>query len=267
MSTFAFGDIQGCYKEFRYLLKQCRFNSAVDNLWLVGDLINRGPDNRETLDFVMSLGDSATTVLGNHDLHFLAIARGKGSQSSSDTLGDLLEHKNLDQYVEWIRTRPMIHYDRELNCAMVHAGLPPIWSVNVCLERANEVEALLSGNNCDDFLDVMYGNEPPTWHDEIVGMDRIRLLTNFFTRMRFCRGDASLELTHKTLQAPAGYRPWFEFPRPDRTNIVFGHWAALEGNTGLPHIHALDTGCVWGRTLTAMRLEDGQLFQCPAGSG
>ncbi|MDH5737363.1 MAG: symmetrical bis(5'-nucleosyl)-tetraphosphatase, partial [Gammaproteobacteria bacterium] len=169
-------------------------------------------------------------------------------------------------YIEWLRQCPLIHYDADQGYLMVHAGLPPIWNIKTCLERANEVEEILSGEMYKDFLAVMYGDEPAIWDDNLQGMDRIRIITNYFTRLRYCTREGKIELNHKTRKAPQGYRPWFEFDRERMPQIIFGHWAALEGHTGLSHIHALDTGCVWGRTLSALRIDDGQLFSCPAGT-
>lgn len=270
MSTYAIGDIQGCFDEFRLILDQCQFDPGKDRLWLVGDLINRGPKNLETLQFILGLGDCVTTVLGNHDLHFLAVARGFGKVKKGDTFTDLLESDQCSDLADWIRNRPLIHYDSQLGFVMIHAGLPPTWSVQTCIERAKEVEAVLGGNSCDAFLQVMYGDEPSSWSDELHGMDRIRLITNYFTRLRYCTADGKLELTHKTSVSPEGYKPWFQYPRKlemggakenqKPISILFGHWAALEGKTGAKDIYNLDTGCVWGNCLTAMKLEDRDIF-------
>lgn len=265
MSTYAVGDIQGCFDEFQALLKKCRFNPHKDKLWLVGDLINRGKKNIQTLDYLIELGDSVKLVLGNHDLHFLAMAKGNGKPSRSDTIQDLLEHQNCDLYVHWLRQHPLVYTDQTLDYVMVHAGLPPIWSISTCLERAREVETILSGDSYESFLSVMYGDEPSEWDDQLKGMDRIRLITNYFTRMRYCTRNARLELNHKTTDQPTGFSPWFTFRRPEQTQILFGHWAALDGVTNNENTHALDTGCVWGRRLTAMRLEDRKIFQCQSG--
>lgn len=270
MSTYAVGDLQGCYDEFRALLDSFQFDPSKDHLWLVGDLINRGPKNLETLNFIRQLGNVVTIVLGNHDLHFMAVARGFGSVKKSDTFQDILADKNCADLVDWLRTRPLVHYDADLGFLLVHAGVPPIWPIKTCLERAKEVEDILKGDRCDDFFKVMYGNNPESWDNDLGGMDRIRIITNYFTRIRYCTEAGKLELLHKTQVQPEGYKPWFQFPRarePGETmspSIVFGHWAALEGKTHIENIYALDTGCVWGKNLTAMRLEDRNLFSVPS---
>ena len=185
MSTFAIGDIQGCYREFRLLLDAMGFNPDQDNLWLVGDLINRGPDNRKVVDFVMSLGDRVCCVLGNHDLHFVAVASGLQYPSPSDTLEDLLTSPDCQAYVDWYRHQPLLHRDDELGFTMVHAGLPPQWSLEVAADRAAEVERQLASDEYLKFLAVMYGNEPAVWDDGLTGFDRLRIITNYFTRLRY----------------------------------------------------------------------------------
>jgi len=250
MSTYAIGDIQGCFDEFQLLLKKMAFDPGSDKLWLAGDLINRGPDNQAVMDYVMSLGDSATCVLGNHDLHFIAVANDLKTVSRSDTLDDLLSSTNCQDYVNWLRKQPLIHLDPDLGYAMVHAGIPPHWSLDEAKSRAVEVESCLTAEFYRDFLAVMYGNEPSSWSHSLTGYDRLRIITNYFTRLRFCKADGQLELTHKTTAAPAGFAPWFTFDRGNMDQkIVFGHWAALEGNTDRKDIIALDTGCVWGLSL------------------
>lgn len=259
MSTYAIGDIQGCRQELELLLEKINFSESEDHLWLVGDLINRGPDNAGVLDLLMQL-PNVTSVLGNHDLHFLAVATGQQTQKRSDTLSDLLDSPRLNDYIEYLRNLPLIHYDESRDIAMVHAGLPPHFDTRKCLVLAREVEDKLRSDDFTSFLSAMYGNEPALWQDELRGMERLRLITNYFTRLRFCREDGDLELLHKTDLAPPGYSPWFSFPRPDGTKILFGHWAALEGEAETDFAIALDTGCVWGRTLTAYRIEDETSF-------
>ncbi len=265
MSTYAIGDIQGCFREFHALLDLIDFRPSSDRLWLVGDLINRGPGNAETMDLVLSLPDPVI-ILGNHDLHFLAVATNCHRSVPQDTFGDLLARNDLDDLIEWFRHRPLIHHDSRLGYTMVHAGLPPIWDLDTCLERAREVENSLQGEHFRSFLENMYGNTPDRWHDTLAGNDRLRVITNYFTRMRFCTADGRLELQHKTTIQPQGYAPWFRHPAPahEGLRILFGHWAALEGKTDNPDVIALDTGCVWGRALTAIRLEDGRFFSVPA---
>ena len=259
MTTFVVGDIQGCYAEFRELLSVSGFRASSDTLWLVGDLVNRGPNNIDTLRYIMSL-ERTVTVLGNHDLHFLAIACGHHKQSRSDTLDDLLEAPELDDIIAWFRKRPLLHVDQANDIVMVHAGLPPIWTVDKAIALANEVEATLRSDQFDDFLGAMYGDQPDTWHESLTGVDRLRIITNYLTRIRYCTQAGKLELTAKTDIKPEGFDPWFSFPRPDTFRIIFGHWAALNGVTANSLAVALDTGCVWGRELTALRLEDGKRF-------
>lgn len=263
MSTYAVGDIQGCFDEFTALLELVAFDERNDHLWLVGDLINRGPDNRGVMDLVMSM-NNVVTVLGNHDLHFLAVARGRARARRGDTLDDLLESPRLPDYITFLRERPLIHFEAERNVLMVHAGLPPQLPVDACLSLAREVEATLKSDRFDEFLSAMYGNQPANWSDDLAGMARMRVITNYFTRLRYCAADGEMELTHKAGVAPDGFAPWFSFGRPDDTHILFGHWAALEGSTDAAFATALDTGCVWGRELTAIRLEDRARFSIPA---
>lgn len=263
MNTYAIGDIQGCRIELELLLKESGYLQSEDHLWFVGDLINRGPDNAGVLDLLMQL-PNVTCVLGNHDLHFLAVAMGSQTEKRGDTLSDLLTSKRLDTYIDYLRGLPLIHYDQERDIAMVHAGLPPNLDTYRCLELAGEVEQVLKTGGVEEFLSAMYGNEPAQWSEQLTGMDRLRLITNYFTRLRFCKEDGEIELLHKTDVAPPGYSPWFSFPRPDQTRILFGHWAALEGKVDTDFAVALDTGCVWGRHLTALRLEDDKTFSVPS---
>lgn len=264
MSTYVFGDIQGCFDEFMSLLERINFNSGRDRLWFVGDLVNRGPKNLQTIDFIMGLPDTVI-VLGNHDLHFLSVATGNSAPKRQDTLDDLLISPSLDAIVTWLRQQPLVYHDHEFDVTMVHAGLPSIWDIGTSLERAAEVSGTLQSKDFNTFLEAMYGNDPARWTDRLVGMDRLRAITNYFTRMRFCQADGTLDLDSKTDIAPVGFAPWFSFPGPALSRpIYFGHWAAIEGITTDPNAIALDTGCVWGRTLTAIRIEDGKRFSVPA---
>ncbi|MFT4631699.1 MAG: bis(5'-nucleosyl)-tetraphosphatase (symmetrical) [Candidatus Azotimanducaceae bacterium] len=264
MSTYVIGDVQGCYDELQTLLATLKFNPQRDAVWFVGDLINRGPKNLETIRFIRDLPNSRV-VLGNHDLHFLAVASGVQKPSPSDTLEDLLEAPDLADIIEWLRHLPLLHYDPSHNVIMVHAGLPPNWTLKTCLARALEVENKLTGPDYKEFLAGMYGNQPDIWTDDLAGMPRLRIITNYFTRLRYCNAVGKLELLHKTDAAPSGYAPWFTFPRAKPIlPIVFGHWAALDGVTDVDTAIALDTGCVWGRRLTAMCIEDGRVTSVPA---
>ena len=263
MSTYVIGDVQGCFRELQQLLVHIHFNENTDELWFAGDLINRGPNNLETLEFVMSL-PKVKTVLGNHDLHFLAIAAGVQKTSKSDTLNDLLQSEKLPAITEWMRYLPLTHFDEKFDCFLVHAGLPPIWKIQDAICYATEVETILQSNDHKEFFAQMYGNLPNTWHEGVENWDRLRLITNYLTRLRYCTVDGMMELTHKADIQPDGYAPWFSFRRPDSATILFGHWAAIEGITHQRNMIAVDTGCVWGRRLTAYRLDDQQLFSVPA---
>ena len=264
MSTYVIGDIQGCLEPLEALLTKVDFNPDADTLWCVGDLINRGPDNAGVLDLLMSL-PNMISVLGNHDLHFLAIALGKQKRHRSDTITDLLDHPKLSEYIEFLRQLPLLHYDETQKVVMVHAGMPPQLALADCLMMASEVEQVLRSTSFTDFLEAMYGNEPAIWQDELTGMVRLRVITNYFTRLRYCTAAGEMELTHKADVQPDGYAPWFTFNREDDLHVLFGHWAALNGIAESNFVTALDTGCVWGRELTALRLEDRKLFAYIAG--
>lgn len=265
MTIWAIGDIQGCYDEFMQLLDKVDYQPDEDKLWLLGDLINRGPRNCEVLDFVIQEHEThgnITCVLGNHDLHFMAAARGKGKVGKSDTLSDLLENAKRDTYVEFLRNQPLLQHDTATNTVIVHAGLPPQLSLTECLALSAEVERVLQSEQLDEFLSAMYGNEPDRWHPSLTGMERLRVITNGFTRIRYCTAKGKLELTHKSDIQPEGYAPWFSFKRIDDDQqelptIIFGHWAALCGETGFDRYIALDTGCVWGREMTALAVASG----------
>lgn len=266
MATYAIGDIQGCLEPLKCLLEKISFDPQKDSLWLAGDLINRGPDTLATLRFLYQLRDRLTIVLGNHDLHFIAVYYGLRKQGKSDTLQQLLSAPDCADLVYWLRQQKLVHRDAHLGYAMVHAGIPPQWSLQEAVTRAQEVEAVLRSDNPEDFLAGMYGNTPALWRDELTGVERWRVITNYFTRMRFCNAQGELELQTKENAdaAPEGFAPWFLFSqrKTAEDKIIFGHWAALEGRVNVPNVFALDTGCVWGGALTAMRLEDGVRFSC-----
>lgn len=264
MATYAIGDIQGCLPQLVQLLEQINYQAEEDRLWFAGDLINRGPASLETLRFIKSLGDSAKVVLGNHDLHLLAVAHGHGDLKRKDTLAEVLMASDRDELMNWLRNQPLCHYDPQLNTIMTHAGIPPCWDLDKTLSLAAEVEEKLKSDTVDDFFAAMYGNTPRKWSDDLTGMDRLRAITNYLTRMRFCDENSKLDLKSKEgiNTAVKGYAPWFNYPTqlPENCHIVFGHWAAIEGITHQDNIHALDTGCVWGGSLTTLRLEDRQRF-------
>jgi bis(5'-nucleosyl)-tetraphosphatase (symmetrical) len=270
MATYAIGDVQGCYEELTELLDVIDFRSDRDRLWLLGDLINRGRQNVAVVKRVMALGSAAVTVLGNHDLHFLAVHRGGHSMTRADTFGDLLAHKKVDDMSDWLRYRRLIHRDKSLGYVMAHAGIPHLWTLKQARALAREVEEVIRGPRCEVYFRKLYGNEPSCWQDKWDGMPRWRVITNYLTRMRLLYPDGRLDFAHKGAlsEAPKSLKPWFDLRalRPLRLTLLFGHWAALEGHTGHEDIIALDTGCVWGRTLTALKLEDGSLVSVGARS-
>ena len=262
MATIAIGDVQGCYDQLLRLLERAGFDERRDTLWFVGDLVNRGPQSLETLRFVKGLGARAVTILGNHDLNLLAVAAGIRKPHRGDTNDAILAAPDRDELLAWLRHRNMMHAGG--GYAMVHAGLLPQWSIRQALALAREVEAVLRGPDHGEFLKTMYGNEPLRWRDDLAGHDRLRIIVNAMTRMRLAAADGTLELNYKLglETAPAGYFPWYDVPgRASRgTPILFGHWAAL-GLVMREDAVCLDSGCVWGRKLSALRLEDRQLFQ------
>lgn len=263
MSTYVIGDVQGCFTELEALLAKVRFRRRRDQLWFVGDLVNRGPDSLATLRFVKGLGDAAVTVLGNHDLHFLAIALGGRTTRAADTLDALLGAKDCLQLAHWLRGQPLLHCAQGV--VMAHAGVPHIWRLKKAKRRAAEVAAALRGDGCGEFLSRIYGDEPRAWRKSLCGIERLRVIVNYFTRMRFVAADGTLEFKANgpAEAAPAGFKPWFEFPPRVRRPILFGHWAALNG-VRRQHAIGVDTGCVWGGTLTAYRLEDGKCISVRA---
>ncbi|MBW0147666.1 symmetrical bis(5'-nucleosyl)-tetraphosphatase [Marinobacter arenosus] len=264
MTDYAIGDIQGCYDRLRDVLAQVSFSPSRDRLWVAGDLINRGPSSLETLRYIESLGSSAVVVLGNHDLHLLAVALGGHPPRRKDTLADILDAPDHDRLVAWLRQQNLCVRDTARNLVMVHAGVPHIWTADQALTYAQEVEAVIRGEDAAEYFTHMYGNEPDRWDEDLTGMARWRVITNYFTRMRFVAADGTLELATKEAasSAPNGFRPWFEYPREDDVRVVFGHWAALEGQTGSDRFIGLDTGCVWGGVLTMMNLDTGEKIHC-----
>ena len=269
MATYAIGDVQGCFASLKGLLEHIAFEPQRDRLWFVGDLVNRGPDSLATLRFVKSLGDGAVCVLGNHDLHLVAVAAGHGEMREQDTLHATLEAPDAAELIDWLRKRPLMH--AENGYAMVHAGLLPSWTVPRALELAQEVEQKLRGRGYDAVLASMYGNEPDRWSDALRGDERRRVIINAMTRMRVCTVKGAMRLRYKGdgSELPPGLVPWFAVPgRASRaTPIIFGHWSALDLVLE-PNVIGLDTGCLWGRKLSALRLEDRRLFQfsCPNGA-
>ncbi|MCC4117936.1 symmetrical bis(5'-nucleosyl)-tetraphosphatase [Aromatoleum toluclasticum] len=265
MAIYAVGDIQGCYSVLQRLLERIAFDPAVDRLWVVGDMVNRGPESVQTLRFLRGLGDAATVVLGNHDLYLLMVGAGHKRLDDDDTLFQVLEAPDRDDLLAWVASRPLLHV--EGGFAMVHAGVLPGWTIARAQQLAAEVGEVLAGPAANDLLLHLGGNEPETWSDELVDWDRYRVIVNALTRMRFCTADGSMALQAKgpPMKAPIGTMPWFLVPgRLSRSHtIVCGHWSAL-GFYRTPGLIALDSGCVWGGKLTAVRLEDDAVFQVQA---
>ncbi len=262
MATYVIGDIQGCFNELDQLLKKICFDSAFDQLWFVGDLVNRGPDSLQVLRFVKSLGNRAITVLGNHDLHLLAVATGVAKLHPNDTLDDVLKAPDRNDLLAWLRHQRLLYVQD--GYMLVHAGLLPHWTVNQAQTLAHEVELALRRDNFADFFKHMYGNSPRDWSDDLGGYKRLRVITNALTRMRICtpQGEMDFKFKGEVEKIPEGYMPWFDLPKrksKDAT-VIFGHWSAL-GLKVTPNIIALDTGCLWGGALTAIRLEDRKVFQ------
>ncbi|MCY4126893.1 MAG: symmetrical bis(5'-nucleosyl)-tetraphosphatase, partial [Pseudomonas sp.] len=230
MATYAVGDLQGCLQPLKCLLERVRFDPAVDKLWLVGDLVNRGPESLETLRYLYSIRQSLTCVLGNHDLHLLAAWRNVERLKKSDTLREIIEAPDADQLLDWLRQQKLLHYDEPRGIALVHAGIPPQWTLGKALELAGEVEEVLRDDSrLPLYLDGMYGNEPAKWSKNLAGVERLRVITNYLTRMRFCTAEGKLEFKSKEGldSAPKGYKPWFAHKgrRSRHVKIIFGHWA------------------------------------------
>jgi bis(5'-nucleosyl)-tetraphosphatase (symmetrical) len=264
MSTYVIGDLQGCYSVLQRLLEQLRFDPGQDRLWFTGDLVNRGPESLQALRFVKSLGPAALSVLGNHDLHLLAVANG-GRAGRRDTLQPILAAADREELLDWLRRLPLLHESADGSVALLHAGLPPQWDLPQARACAREAEGALAGPGCGELLADMYGDEPRTWRDSLGGVDRLRFIINCYTRLRYCDRDGRMDFTAKGApgsQAP-GLLPWFSAPRRRSagTTLLFGHWSTL-GRVHWPDqdVYGLDTGAVWGGRLTALRLEDRQLL-------
>ncbi|MBX3708360.1 MAG: symmetrical bis(5'-nucleosyl)-tetraphosphatase [Gammaproteobacteria bacterium] len=270
MTTYVIGDVQGCFTELEALLKQIDFRQDNDTLWFTGDLVNRGPCSLEVLRFVKSLDQHQVAVLGNHDLHLLAVAYGVRELHRDDTLDEILTAPDKNELIDWLRHRPLLHYDKSTGYVMAHAGLAPLWNLTQARRLAEEVEMLLRGGTPETFLKGIYGNQPDYWDDHLSGIERWRCIVNFLTRMRFCYADGRLDLSYKGEIGgkPKELIPWFDVPERENVNekIIFGHWAALNGKTDAPNLYALDTGCVWGNSLTAMCLENGERFSVHCGN-
>lgn len=257
MATYAIGDIQGCYDDLLRLIDKLSFDSTQDKLWFCGDIINRGPKSLETIRFIKSLGDSAITVLGNHDLHFLAVNYISNRPSKHDTFADILSADDRYELAFWLRHQKIFHYDPKLNTSMVHAGIPIQWSIADACSYASEMEIILQSEDPHNFFKNMYGNQPREWHKSLTDWDRYRFITNVFTRMRFCdeRGRPDFKFKGDIGTQPAHLTAWFMHPKRKTVNddIIFGHWSTLS-NTQHPHIYPIDTGCLWSGSLTALKI-------------
>lgn len=275
MSTYVVGDIQGCLQPLKRLLRAVDFKPGRDVLWTVGDLVNRGPKSLKALRYLYEMRDSLVTVLGNHDLHLLAVAAGVRRAGRSDTLEEILVAADRDELLNWLAQQPLIH--REHGYTLVHAGIPPQWTVPQAMAYAAEVEAALRGPERVAFLKTMYGNEPAQWSDDLQGTVRLRVITNYLTRMRFCTASGRLDLESKGSTPNPGLvtrgehalLPWYAHPlrKTAEERILFGHWATIEGRTSNANAIALDTGCVWGGALSLYHLDSGQWTRCACRAG
>jgi len=269
MNTYVIGDIQGCNTCLQNLLKELQFDPTKDKLLFVGDLINRGPESLAVLRFVMSLGDRADSVLGNHDLHLLAVYYGNKTAGKKDTFKDVLDATDVKDIMRWLRARPLMISHAESQSVITHAGLHPQWNYKTAKHEAHYVESLIQGKNHVDFFQNMYGNNPKTWKPGRRGYERSRFALNCFTRMRYIDSNGQLDFKEKGPlgSQPKGYLPWFEVKKRNNTElkIIFGHWSTLN-NPKVKNIYPTDSGCVWGGKLSAFKLEDSQYhhYQCPS---
>lgn len=268
MSTYLIGDVHGCYDELRALLKQVDFQPEQDTLWLTGDLVARGPGSLEVLRYVKSLGESVRIVLGNHDLHLLAVYAGISRNKPKDRLTPLLEAPDADELINWLRRQPLLQIDEEKQLVMAHAGITPQWDLETAKICAAELEAILSSDSYPLFLDSMYGDMPNNWTPELSGLSRLRFSANALTRMRFCFPNGQLDMICKEepASAPPPLKPWFNVANkiPEGYSVVFGHWASLEGKGTPEHVYGLDTGCCWGGVLTLLHWESQTYYVQPS---
>ncbi len=264
MATYIVGDLHGCFEEFQQLLAQANFDPNQDELWLTGDLVARGDDSLSCLRYVKSLGDKATVVLGNHDLHLLATLQGIKSVKPKDKVDSIFQADDRDDLQNWLRNRPLVAQHPIHKFVLVHAGISPEWDLDTTFRCAKEVESVLQSERYVELLSQMYNNSPDCWNNDLQGIERWRYVINVFTRMRFCYADSRLDFDCKlpAEEAPTELKPWFELENPlfKTQSIIFGHWASLIGYETPKNIYALDTGCVWGNHLTMLRWEDKQIF-------
>ncbi|QIM62105.1 bis(5'-nucleosyl)-tetraphosphatase (symmetrical) [Pasteurellaceae bacterium Orientalotternb1] len=268
MATYIIGDLHGCFTEFQQLLAQANFDPAHDELWLTGDLIARGEDSLACLRFVKNLGSKATTVLGNHDLHFLATALGIKKVKPKDNVDAILTAPDRDELIDWLRHQPLLAQHPKHHFVLTHAGISPDWDLATAKQCAADVEQVLRADHYGELLAQMYDNQPDRWSPDLQGIERLRYTINVFTRMRFCFPDKRLDFDCKLppSEVDNDLKPWFELSNPlfADQDILFGHWASLIGYPTPSHIYALDTGCVWGNHLTMIRWEDKAIFTEPA---
>ncbi len=272
MSTYAIGDLQGCYAELQDLLDKINFDETNDQLWFVGDIVNRGPESLTCLRFVKLLGTNAKIVLGNHDLHLLAIANKVKKPHRKDTVGEILNADDSENLLEWLKHQPLLVSDPDLQFTMIHAGVPPQWTLEQAKELAQETESLLQSEQFDNFIHQMYGDQPDIWSDSLKDNDRHRFIINAFTRLRYINKNGKIDV--KENGAPGTQSesliPWYAKPgrKTKKEKIIFGHWSTVhlgnENNFKQYNVYPLDTGCLWGGTLTAMRLGDEKLFSVPS---
>lgn len=271
MATYAIGDIHGCYDPLQRLLESVHFDPSVDTIWATGDLVNRGEHSLEVLRFFKSLGKNAIAVMGNHDLHFLANVFGNSTRFNpdKDTFQEIFDAPDRDELIQWVRERPFLHYNKALDFAIIHAGIPPQWTFKDAKKCAKEIEKVIQGDKCADFLQNLYAKVDYQWSDDLKGKKRLQFIAASLTRLRYC--DENGRLLSKNKLRPTNMQgskaegfPWFNHPQRkfEPTRIIFGHWAALGLYIASP-VYALDSGCVWGGSLTALRLEDRRLFQVP----
>ncbi len=261
MATYAIGDVQGCYDELKALLSQIKFKSDRDQLWFCGDLVNRGPKSLETLRFIRSLEENAITVLGNHDLHLLATAYDHKKLGKKDTLYNILQADDAAELLNWLRFQPLAFHDKKRKITLLHAGLHPDWSIKKTLKLAKEVEQVIQSENHINFYKHMYGDKPLFWNDSLSGWSRYRFITNILSRLRYCdeQGKPALNVKGAPGSQADHLFPWYEIPNRKslQDTIIFGHWSTLPhaGLTGINNTYAIDSGCLWGGKLTAMRVD------------
>jgi bis(5'-nucleosyl)-tetraphosphatase (symmetrical) len=273
MATYAIGDVQGCYDELKALLIQIKYRSDRDQLWFCGDIVNRGPKSLKTLRFIKSLEDNAITVLGNHDLHLLATAYEHQKPGKKDTLDAILQADDAADLLNWLRHQHLIFHDKENNITLLHAGIHPQWTIDQALKLAKEVEQVLQSDNHINFYKHMYGDKPFIWSNSLSGWSRYRFITNILTRLRYCdkQGKPALNAKGAPGSQAEHFFPWYEVPdrKSQNDKIIFGHWSTLPhaGLTSINNTYAIDSGCLWGGFLTAMRIDEGRFeysrINCP----